>query len=172
MKDFRHFRDFKADAKKEFKGNFHRVFFWMVIGVVLAVLFALVFGFVVKWLWAATLTPIFNVSEITYWQAVGIVILARLIFGGFGGHRNKSDRSRREYREGPPRFFQKMHDRFHGMADRTEADDDVIDMNGDIPEKDRQYYQKFWDKEGRNAFERFVSRMRDEDEGPDSSRDR
>ena len=38
---------------------------------------------VVMLLWNALLPDILNVSTITYWQAFGILILARILFGGF-----------------------------------------------------------------------------------------
>lgn len=35
-------------------------------------------------LWNALLPAIFGIVTITYWQALGLVILGRLLFGGFG----------------------------------------------------------------------------------------
>ena len=37
-------------------------------------------------LWNALLPGIFNIGTITYWQAFGLFILARILFGGFRGH--------------------------------------------------------------------------------------
>jgi hypothetical protein len=46
----------------------------------------IVFGFAIMLLWNWLMPQIFGLGEITYWQAVGIFILARLIFGfGMGG---------------------------------------------------------------------------------------
>ena len=56
---------------------------WIVIGLAFAGLFALVFGYVVKWVWNMLMPAIFGLGQITFWQAVGIVILAKLLFGGF-----------------------------------------------------------------------------------------
>jgi len=66
---------------------------WAILGVALAVLFALVFGFVVKLLWNWLMPAIFGLGEITYWQAFGIVILAKL--------HGKKDNYRIEDRGGP-----------------------------------------------------------------------
>lgn len=45
--------------------------------------FALVTG-VTMYLWNTLLPPLFNLSAITFWQAAGLLILSRLLFGGFG----------------------------------------------------------------------------------------
>ena len=59
----------------------------VVLGVIGAALFALVFGWLVMILWNWLMPAIFHLGEIGYWQAFGIVILAKLIFGGIGGAR-------------------------------------------------------------------------------------
>ena len=50
------------------------------IGVVLVsfVVFVLVF----RWIWNRTVPAVFGLKEITFWQAVGILILASILFGG------------------------------------------------------------------------------------------
>ena len=53
-----------------------------------AVIFAtafVVFGFVVMSLWNHLLPPLFGFRMITFWQAVGLMVLGRLLFGGFRG---------------------------------------------------------------------------------------
>jgi hypothetical protein len=143
---------------KKFSGNIHRIIFWVIAGTAIAVVFALVFGILVKLLWAATLTPIFNIPPITYWQAVGIVLLARLIFGGFGyrGSRSNYKHYRQDRYDSKSRsFFTKWHDRFHGFSE----DDDDADPEQIVPDAYRKYYSDFWEKEGRKAFHEFVSKV-------------
>jgi hypothetical protein len=53
----------------------------IVIFVALAVL---VFGFVLMKLWNALIPEIFNAHEITFIQGIGLFVLAKLLFGGFG----------------------------------------------------------------------------------------
>jgi hypothetical protein len=44
-------------------------------------------GLVVQSLWNAILPDLLHVGMIGYWQAMGLLVLARLLFGGFhGGH--------------------------------------------------------------------------------------
>ncbi|WP_428665249.1 hypothetical protein [Runella sp.] len=45
---------------------------------------ALVLGWVVKWLWNTILPPLLGVGIISFWQAVGLLILCRILFGNFG----------------------------------------------------------------------------------------
>lgn len=83
-----------------------RIVGWVICGLCLACFFALVFGFLVKWLWGMTLTPLFNLPELSYWQAVGLIILSRLLFGGFGHHKSPH--------HPPPPFQKRIHDCFNG----------------------------------------------------------
>jgi hypothetical protein len=46
-----------------------------------------IFGFITMYLWNVLLTVIFHFPEINFWQALGLLVLTRLLFGGFGGHR-------------------------------------------------------------------------------------
>ena len=50
----------------------------------LAVLAVILFGFITMALWNALLPEIFNLPVINFWQAAGLLILARLFFGS--GH--------------------------------------------------------------------------------------
>ena len=37
---------------------------------------------ILKWLWNITMTQVFNLKEITYWQAFRLLLIAGIIFGG------------------------------------------------------------------------------------------
>jgi hypothetical protein len=69
----------------------------------LAVLFVAVLagvGFVVMGLWNWLMPALFGLKLIGYWQAVGLIILSKILFGGFrrtggrGGHRLHDMRER------------------------------------------------------------------------------
>src|SRR5688572_9218654 len=50
-----------------------------------------VFGFIVMWLWNNVLVPVTGISEVTFWQALGILVLSKILFGSFsGGGRSRS----------------------------------------------------------------------------------
>lgn len=114
------------------------------VGLIFAVLFALVFGLLVKFIWNSLMPGIFNLKEITYWQAFGLIILAKLLFGGFG-HRDRGEKG--------VKFF----------SHRTRSDD-MLDDKTPPRKNDINWntYTKFWNEEGRAAFEAYMDRLEKE----------
>ncbi len=45
-----------------------------------------VFGFLVMSLWNSLMPALFGLHVITFWQALGLFLLAKIFFGGFRGH--------------------------------------------------------------------------------------
>lgn len=64
----------------------HRKKFFIFIPFIIAAVI-LLFGWIVMLLWNAILPSTVHAGEITYWQAVGLLILTRILFVGFGGKR-------------------------------------------------------------------------------------
>ena len=62
------------------------------LAIVGLLLFVALGGEVVRQLWNRLLPTLFGVREITFWQAVGILALCRILFGGFGHHGSHSRR--------------------------------------------------------------------------------
>ena len=65
--------------------------FWIIRGIkigLFVILAGLVIGFVVMSLWNYLVPGLFNGPVITFYQALGILILSKILFGGFkkGGH--------------------------------------------------------------------------------------
>ena len=54
--------------------------------VLLAAVFLAVLSFVVMQLWNWLMPELFGWRAITFWQALGILGLCRILFGGFGRH--------------------------------------------------------------------------------------
>ena len=54
--------------------------------VLFAALFVTVFGFVVMSLWNWLMPALFGWHLINFWQAVGVLVLSKILFGGFRGH--------------------------------------------------------------------------------------
>jgi hypothetical protein len=50
-------------------------------------LFTFIGGELVKLLWNWLVPPLFGWRQITFWQALGLLALCRILFGGFGCHR-------------------------------------------------------------------------------------
>ena len=73
-----------------------------VLGIV-ALLALAVYG-----LWNGVLTEVVNAKTITYWQALGILVLARILFGGFPGGRGSPF--------GPPWRSHRMMERWQSLT--------------------------------------------------------
>ena len=127
---------------------------WALVGLSFAALFALVFGFLVKWIWNMLMPGLFGVTEITYWQAFGIVILAKLLFGGFGHHRHDHwDRGgKRHSHWSPP--WRKCSDQDKGLKNKFNR---------------WKYYEQFWKDEGKARFDEYVEKMEREKTGAESN---
>lgn len=112
----------------------------VVSGLVLACVIAFIFGFLVKWLWGATLTPLLGVPRLTYWQAVGLIILAKILFGGIGHHHKRSDY---------PFRHTARHPWFHEFPGKNM---DFFNFHH------RKGFREYWEKEGKKAFEDYLSK--------------
>jgi hypothetical protein len=66
-----------------------------ILGIVL---FVFIGGEVVRQLWNWLLPPLFGWRQITFWQAIGLLALCRILFGG-SGRGYYSSRSRRRMAE-------------------------------------------------------------------------
>ena len=56
--------------------------FWLIIPCVIAAMGLFVWFF--QWLWNILLPDILGVKAINYWQSLGILVLSKILFGGFG----------------------------------------------------------------------------------------
>lgn len=46
---------------------------------------ATVFGFAVMWLWNHLMPVIFGLHAVNFWQALGLLVLSKILFSGFHG---------------------------------------------------------------------------------------
>lgn len=78
----------------------HRILKGIGIGI-LAIAIFFVLGFVVMALWNWLMPSIFGLHTITYWQAYGLLILSKILFGGLrgGGPRGRRCHGRNDWRE-------------------------------------------------------------------------
>ena len=85
---------------------------WMAPLAILGMaLFVFIGGEIVKHLWNWLLPSLFGWRQITFWQAIGILALSRILFGGFGG-RGFSGSSRRRMAERCERMTPEERERF------------------------------------------------------------
>jgi len=123
-----------------------------IAGVGVAILFAFVFGIVVKVLWNWLMPGLFGLKEITFWQAFGIVLLAKLLFGGLGHSHKHHDR----------RFEERFEDRFKRFIRREKVGEASAPVPGNG--KKWRHFQQYWQDEGRSAFEAYLQRMETREE--------
>jgi hypothetical protein len=121
-----------------------------VLGLVGAVIIAFLFGYFVMLLWNWLIPPLFHAGTINYWQAFGIVILAKILFGGSGGgyrghgYRNWKKRSR-------------SWDRWEKGSCRGEDGGDDWAPRGS--HRNWRRYNQYWKDEGKTAFEAWLDKQ-------------
>ena len=101
----------------------------VLMGIIGAAILAIVFGLVIQWLWNQVMPDIFGLPEISYWQAVGIVVLSHILFGGH--HHGSSHHPSRK----------------KAVKAKSEVGGESIshDMEWDS-------FREFWKEHGRDAF--------------------
>lgn len=57
-------------------------------------------GFITMWLWNALIPPLFHGPTLDFWQTVGILLLAKILFKGGGGHGWARHNRRRRWAKG------------------------------------------------------------------------
>ncbi len=76
----------------------------VTMGLLIAGSFALLFGYATMALWNAILPQISSLPPLTFWQAVGFLVLARLLTGRFSHGHPGSRFHRRRTEDGPDRY--------------------------------------------------------------------
>ena len=76
---------------------------WIFLAPLMIVIFVAIGGEVVLHLWNWLLPALFGWRQITFWQALGLLALCRILFGGLGGsgfHRSNFRRKCRTHLSG------------------------------------------------------------------------
>jgi hypothetical protein len=119
-----------------------RVVIYSVLGILGAVAMGVLFGLVIMWLWNWLMPQLFGLKEITYWQAIGIFVLVKILSGSIhAGSGSKKDKEKKKY---------KVH--LHTGGEGKKEGDGV------------EYYDEWWESEGKKAFEEFVEVKRDDED--------
>lgn len=112
-----------------------KIIFWVFTGILAAAFFSAIFAIAVTFLWNWLMTDIFNLPAINYLQAFGLVILARLLVGGW--HKGHHD---------------KKHDsHFHHFFKKKTYDNNEDDFSG-------KNFKDYWEKEGKEAFNNYLNK--------------
>ncbi len=97
------------------------------------VLLGLGLGYLIMWLWNSLMPGIFGLPEITYWQAVGIFVLAKIIFGSSIGNSDSKDKKKNNKKNN--------------------------DTDGEGEKENYKHYNEWWEKEGKSAFDEYISKQ-------------
>jgi len=125
----RHLEDtVKNSVKKGVK-----IFFFILLGIAIAFMV----GYIVMRLWNWLMPHLFGLPQVSYWEAVGVLILAKIIFGfgGGGSHNNKKKTKKKEF-----------------FTNRCKS------MRRDFSDWD--HYDEFWKEEGEQAYKNYVERIK------------
>ena len=103
----------KKDCKKWAK--------YVPLFIILFVVAVIAFSFVVMSLWNWLIPELFGGPMITMWQAIGLLVLSKILFGSFNhDHKNKCDRS-----NGHTEWKEKFRDKFKEEAPHFEENETV-----------------------------------------------
>lgn len=104
--------------------------------VVLAIIgmtgLAILLGFVIMWLWNWLMPDIFGLPSLTFWQAVGLFILSKILLGGFGGGSGSKH---------------KEHSNSCHSNDKRKKKSDFSKW---------EHYDKFWQEKGESQYTEYV----------------
>ena len=103
-------------------------------GIILAVIITVLviaFGYVIMYLWNWLMPAIFGLTTITFWQAIGLGLLSKLLFGGFSGDKRRGKRR-------------------HKCEPRRSHKSDFSKW---------KHYDSFWQEEGEKAYKEYIRKQ-------------
>ncbi len=124
-----------------------------ILGVLGFIAIAFIGGALIMWLWNCIAAPLFHISTISFWEAIGLAVLTRLLFGGanHGWHHGG-----RRWKQGMWRGNHSGH--YHHTGNwgcQTQSNDKC----GCDPEQDKwKFYDEYWKQEGEQSFNDYVKR--------------
>jgi len=114
---------FKHEVSGSGPAKVAKIVAMVIMGMLGLAVLALLFGIFVKLLWNALMPVVFGLPLISFWQAVGLVVLAHIFFGGDHSHH------------------------YERSGKRKKSPDD-----GSFHREMERDYMEFWRQEGREAF--------------------
>jgi hypothetical protein len=103
----------------------------IIFGAIAITGLAILFGFVIMWLWNWLMPEIFGLPALTYWQAVGLFVLLKLLLGGCGGGGKSSKKSKNKCKN-------------HSKSDFSKW----------------KHYDMFWEEEGDELYKQYLERKK------------
>ena len=100
----------------------------VIFGIIAIVGLGILFGYVIMWLWNWLMPEIFDLPVITYWQAVGLFILFKILLGGCSSSSSSKKCDSKSHKKSKSDFSKWEH------------------------------YDKFWEEEGDELYMEYVRR--------------
>lgn len=107
----------------------------ILFGAVAITGLAILFGYIIMWLWNWLMPDLFGLTTLTYWQAVGLFILFKILLGGCGSGGGSSDCSTEK--------TSKKHKDGSKKTDFSKW----------------KHYDKFWKEEGDELYKNYKERL-------------
>lgn len=121
----------------------YKMAFYILLGILAGTALFILFGFAVQFLWNQTIADMFGLTAISFWQALGVFILAKLLFGfGISGSGSNSGGKTRQRRK---------------------------DGDDEPPSRNNDEFRRFWRDTGREAFEEYRARREGNGTSPSGS---
>lgn len=143
-----------------------------IIGfVILGIAVVLIFSFSVKLLWNWLIPGIFGLRKITYFEGIGLLILAKIFFGGIGG----SDSDSKKHKESSPsheirgvvskaihdemqqEFKNEYYEKYGDTQDSTTVSEENVEPTIVSNADQEELYDQWWDNEGEKLFESYLT---------------
>lgn len=131
-------------------------------GLALAALVAVLFGWLVQHLWNWLMPNLFHFPPIGFWQAWGLVLLSRLLFGNIGGHHKHHDHGKNGWKKlrqhrwlrccsphGDPANLERFDEWWEGEGEA------LFDGSKDCCRGGFGWW-KWWKSEGKPSYERWL----------------
>lgn len=133
-------QEFEKAVEKKVEKTVIKVF-KVIAMVILAIIVFLLANYLLMRLWNWLMPDLFGVGTVTYWQALGIFIIAKLLFGfgGGGGGKSKSSSSHKT---------------------KIKSSNKCTPWRRDFDEW--KHYDQFWKEEGEEAFKAYVEKIKNE----------
>ncbi|PZU90606.1 MAG: hypothetical protein DI529_02445 [Chryseobacterium sp.] len=109
--------------------------FWMIFPCVIGAVGLFIWFF--QWLWNILLPDILGVKAINYWQSAGILLLSKILFGGFNGAKEK---------------FKRRNDFNIGIGDRREHWRQKFETQFCGSEEEREKFKEMWKQRFESKF--------------------
>jgi hypothetical protein len=106
----------------------------VLLGFVAVITLAAIFGLAVQWLWNTLMPVVFSLPEVSYWQAVGLVVLAQVFFGNHHSSHSGNNSNR------------------HGKGEKHIHTDNAGQQHN------YDSFGAFWKDYGRDAFNEWLNR--------------